>query len=148
MGGADVGEVEWNTASGTMDPRNGSPPEDLEKAQKFTGMPREANGDPDSPSTDLPQDNSRLHARESSSASSRLFPRPSLLSFLHLPSFRPSLHILIHPLMSTALQLSPRSWILGSPRTVQAGSCAEHDHRACAPSFLRSETRTVRAAGV
>ena len=49
----DVSEKKWNPASGTMDPREGILMEDLERAQKFTGMPWVGGGDPDASRTDL-----------------------------------------------------------------------------------------------
>ena len=71
-----MSEVEWNPASGTTDPLNGSPLADLGKAQKFTGMPWEANGDQAAPSTDPPQDNPGLQAQGSSSNYRRSIPVP------------------------------------------------------------------------
>ena len=56
-------KVEWNPASGMMDPWDGSPFEDSGEVQKTTGMPREADSDRDAPSTGLPQDNSGMQAR-------------------------------------------------------------------------------------
>ena len=69
--GKDVSEVECNPASGAMDPWYGSPPEDLERDRKVAGMPCEADGDRDAPSTDVPQANSGLLARGSSYDSPR-----------------------------------------------------------------------------
>ena len=41
MGEKDVGEVEWDPASGSMLSWDGSPKEDLEQVQKFDGFPWE-----------------------------------------------------------------------------------------------------------
>ena len=70
-----------------MDPCNGSPLRDVEKARKFTGMSREANGGQDAPSTNLPQDKSGLRERGFSSDSPRAIPVPGpLLPSVQLPS--------------------------------------------------------------
>ena len=109
---------DWSPASGATYPRNGSPMEDSEKAQKFTGMPSEANGDHGAPSTGPPQDNFGLHARGSSSDPLRLIPAPdspALPARLpSSPSFRISFRHLFHPLISTALHLGPRLRVSGS----------------------------------
>lgn len=52
----NASELERNSASGAIDLRDGSPLEDLEEAQKFTGAPKGADGGPDNSSKDLPQD--------------------------------------------------------------------------------------------
>ena len=54
--------MEWNHASGAMDPWGGSPLEDLENAKKFARMLRETDDDQVAPRANLAQDTSGLQS--------------------------------------------------------------------------------------
>ena len=72
-------------------------PKDLGKAQKFTGAPREADGDRDASRADLPRGDSGAQARGSSSDSPQLKRLPdSPTLFVQLPSV-PSLSVRLPP---------------------------------------------------
>ena len=111
-------ELRWRIWRKLSSFRGGSPLEDLENAQKFTRLPREAARNQGAASTGLSPDKSGLHARGSSSVSPRFLPVPesSPLS-VQLPS-SPPLSVQLPPTAPTlavrlALHPRPRSWILG-----------------------------------
>ena len=72
----EVSEADWDTATGRRGLLDGSPRQDLETDQEFTGAPWEERDSTEAPGEDLDIFPPALQTREPSLASPRLIPAP------------------------------------------------------------------------